>query len=195
MTTSDIPRVSGIAPLLLPLEATSSIHAATSVMNKAVDEVLDHQEKKRIATTGFKEVEQKSLHTIETLQRNLANESMGILIGTWKGCKIDANQRQNGLGNTVYYSIDARQRIHRRAAKLDYLSNLILLESREIPKSSYYKYEDILYLPRYRDMSKLEVNVAVERQLMQAQRLARARARAAESKGGTTAFGTDQGGL
>ena len=119
----------------------------------------------------------------------------GILIGTWKGCKIDANQRQNGLGNTVYYSIDKRQRIHRRATKVDHFGNLVLLESREILKSSYYKYEDIFYLPRYRGMSKIELDVAVKGQLRQAQRLARARARAAESEGGTTAFGIDQGGL
>ena len=65
----------------------------------------------------------------------------------------------------------------------------------EIPKSSYYTYEDVFYLPRYRGMSKIEANVAVEGQLRQAQRLARARARAAESGVGATAFGTDQGGL
>ena len=118
-----------------------------------------------------------------------------ILIGTRKGCKIDANRRQIGLGNAVYYSVDARQHIHRRVAKVDYHSKLVSLESREIPKSSYYKHEDIFYLPRYRGMSKIEVNVAVKGQLRQARRLARARARAAESGGGTTTFGTGQGGL
>ena len=44
-------------------------------------------------------------------------------------------------------------------------------------------------------MSKIEVNVAFKGQLGQAQRLARARARAAESGGRTTAFGADHGGL
>ena len=112
----------------------------------------------------------------------------GILVGTWRGCKIDADQRRNGLGNAVYCSIDAKQRMRRRVAKTDHHGHPVLLESLELPKSSYCKHEDVFYLPRYRSMSKEAVKVAVRAQLRQAQRLARAR-------GGTTAFGADQGGL
>ena len=53
----------------------------------------------------------------------------GILIGTWKGCPIDALQRKEGLGNAVYASIDSANRLRRRVAKTDHYGNDVLLDS------------------------------------------------------------------
>ena len=70
--------------------------------------------------------------------------------------------------------------MHRRVAKVDHHGNPVLLESRQDMKSTHCSHDGNFHLLRYRGMSRTEVNVAVRAQLKQAQRLARARARAAE---------------
>ena len=125
-----------------------------------------------------------------TAQRDIPT---GILIGTWKGCRVDAGQRANGLGNAVYCSMDSRKRMHRRVTKVDHHGNEVAVEFRADKKATTCSHDDIFHLRRHRNMSRQEVNAAVKAQLEQAQQIARVRA--AESGVGTTAFGADRVGL